>query len=41
VVIILYVLDSPELQEVLDALARRFKDKTDIAIEPSELSTTV
>jgi len=37
---ILYVLESPELSEVLDAFRRRFKDKKEVAIEPSELSST-
>ena len=39
VTLILYVLRSPELLEVFDALHRRFKDKADVALEPSELSS--
>lgn len=39
VALILYVLKSPELREVVDALHRRLKDKTEITLEPSELSS--
>ncbi len=36
---VLYALASPELRETLDALARRFRDKPQVAVEPSELSS--
>lgn len=37
--IMLHLLRSPELREALDALARRFRDKPQVAVEPSELSS--
>jgi putative peptidoglycan lipid II flippase len=37
--IILYVLKSPELREVVDALKRRLSERADVALEPSDLSS--
>lgn len=36
---ILYALRSPEMREALDAFRRRFRDKPELAVEPSELSS--
>jgi peptidoglycan biosynthesis protein MviN/MurJ (putative lipid II flippase) len=36
---ILYVLKSPELAEVIDALKRRLIERADVALEPSDLSS--
>lgn len=37
--VVLYLLRSPELKEALDAFARRFRDKPQVAVEPSDLSS--
>lgn len=36
---VLYALESPELKETVDALARRFRDKPEVAVEPSDLAS--
>ena len=37
--LVLYLLKSQELREVLDALTRKLRDKGEVAVEPSELSS--